>query len=478
MSDWDLSEPVRKDRPFPWYLPSINKMFVTPCSTPADKQRKGVHLKSLPDTGQLSFLLKDSFFYYPNALYSAGVAEWDIGKSKINDKAVLKRDRLNTFMLADSAGYQVSTDALPIDWDKPEKTMEPILRWQEHMADVGMYLDIPSRLRNVETFEKKNKAGEIVKSTSNRFFGDQSGILQRSVDNYEFFASLKPKIKMLKPIQGETIDEVIDWYKAVKHIPCCGYAFASPMTKNYGNLLAAIDYIWRDGGFDEGQDKYLHIFGRGSPSDGVALTALMWALRQFVSPDIRVTFDSSSPVLASGRYGQVLKNATYLPDGNIPSQPMDSFCKQAKDVNRDLPFPYAHSPVLNVIPLKEIFRAKVLSKETGADREMDGLSYSIISSHNIFVLLQTIYTTLNKVLLDYAYLSEQIDDRLAGKRELLDPHVDWDNLGWENPGPLFYELLAQTKAVLNLDTHDKARNWIDKNRGTIFNKAFKTKSES
>lgn len=472
MTQWDLSEPVRKDRPLPWFLPSINKMFCTPLGRSTVEQRKGHAAETIPDPGQLNFLLKDSFFYYPRALYSAGVAELDIKTSTIKDKSILKRDRLNTLIMADSAGYQVATNALEIDWDNPTPTLETILRWQEHMADVGMYLDIPSRIHAIEEFETK-KNGVVVSTTPNRFFGDKDGCLRQSLENYTFFAEQSPQIPMILPIHGDTAEEAIQWYLAVKKFPCCGYAVGAPITENYAVLITLIDYIARDGGFEDGRDEFFHIFGCGSPADGVVLTALQLAIRNHISPNLRITFDASSPIKAGGKHGKVYENAEFLPHRQMAGQSMESFCEKIKGLNREHPYAYAFSPVLDAIKLKDLLRPTRRPKLDGTDREMDGLSYTIIASHNVFVLVQTIYMTIDRVLNDYRNLISQLEAIKGGTRDYLDPYVDWDDVALtKDAAAFFFTLLTSTQIVFSQKSFDRAWQAVDELRARSFDKAL------
>ena len=74
-TNWDLSEPVRKNRNLPWYLPSINRMFVRQMGLTTREMRPGNIPASLPNPEDLNFLLPSSFYYYPCCLYSAGACQ-------------------------------------------------------------------------------------------------------------------------------------------------------------------------------------------------------------------------------------------------------------------------------------------------------------------------------------------------------------------------------------------------------------------
>ena len=106
----------------------------------------------------LNFLNKEqSYFYYPDALYSAGHAQLNTQKSLTEESMIQQRDRKNTFILGDSGGFQIGKGVINFDWQhfwekqgdagyvgKADKTRMAILNWLEFTADYSMVLDIPT----------------------------------------------------------------------------------------------------------------------------------------------------------------------------------------------------------------------------------------------------------------------------------------------------------------------------------------------
>ena len=470
---WDMSEPVRADKHFPWYLPSINEIFSSAISKSALEHRGKEAPNSLPVPGQLNFLLKDSFFYYPRCMYSAGMAEHDLEKSKKVDASVRSRDPLNTFILADSGGYQVITGRLDIDWDDPDNRLEKNLRWQEDMVTVGMYLEIPIHVHKTEYFEKadkkgeyKNKKGEPVSRIPNRFFNDKAQVLAKTEKSFEYFQENKSgKIDFLLPLHGGNAGEAIEWYEQFKRFDHIGYAVGGILAKDYTELISLIDYINRDGGFKDDKGQYFHVFGRGTATPAIAFTVLQAVMNKHCNDRLRVTFDASSPV-SQGGTGKVYNDFQLLPDKYIASHDMKSFYERCKKLDEDEPYPYCESAVLEQMPIKDIFYSGGRS-----NYNMDALAYAIISSHNVFVHVRGLYNSLQRVMVDHRLLVEMLGK--SDGSEVLKPYVSWDRVKkLEDAAAFYYSMLACSDALLAEPEHYLARLAADGYREGLFKGAM------
>ena len=453
ITKWDLSEPVRKDSSLPWYLPSINSMFAKPMGMTTKALRPGNIPKTLPDPEKLNFLLPSSFYYYPACLYSAGVADLDIASSRKTDRSILRRDRSNTFIMADSGGYQVATNKLEIDWKNPESTLERILDWQQHMCNVGMHLEIPVRASRIE---------ESV------FHGRRDACIEQSKQNFEFFEKTKrDDFELIIPIHGDDIAEAINWYEEVKNFDGCGWAVGGQLGEDYATLLLLIHHIHKDGGFSGKRGQYFHLFGKGTGKAGIVASVLQYTMRRMGAENIRVTFDASSPVKMGGRFANVYEEPTFAPAEQIPRQQMNSFSEGIKGLNQSRPYPYAKSAVLDDINVEDILNLLSNSKYG-----MDGLAYSVLASHNVCVAVQTIYGTLHRAHTELQMVSEQLSDQKASGKPMK-PYVSWDDALTNNDvGAWMYTLIAATGEVLAQLRTEEAIIMAQGKWKELFNTAF------
>ncbi|MGB0683713.1 MAG: hypothetical protein ACPGOV_13450 [Magnetovibrionaceae bacterium] len=435
--EWDLSRPVHKDSHLPWYLPSINKMVARPMGRTVREMRPGNNPQSFPDPEKLNFLLKSGFFYYPRCLYSAGVAELDIPTSQTNDRSILSRDKTNTFIMTDSGGYQAAVDTLKIDWKDPEPTLLKILRWQEHMANVGMHLDVP-----IGACRQENS----------HFYQNRNGCLEQSKANFEFFEAHRSKdFPLITPIHGASIAEAINWYEAVKKHPCCGWAVGGHLTQDYGTTLLLLDHIIRDGGFQGERGQFFHIFGKGTGKHGIVATVLQTALRRYANDETIVTFDSSSPIKMGGRFAKVFKEPVFKPNEQIIAQDMDQFCEAIDDLNPKKPYPYCYSPVLEGIAVEDILNPLSKSKYG-----MDGLAYAILAVHNTFIAVQSVYQTIHNALAEFELITQQLQEAKKSEKQI-DPFVSWSDIHSKGDvGAWLYTLIVATNEVFSQANHDAA----------------------
>ena len=365
------------------------------------------------------------------------MAELDISTSQINDRSVLRRDRTNTFIMTDSGGYQAAVDTLEIDWNNPDQTLLKILRWQEHMANVGMHLDVPIGASRQE---------------NSHFYRNRQGCLEQTQANYEFFEAHRRKdFPLITPIHGASIAEAINWYEAVKKHPCCGWAVGGHLTQDYSTMLLLLDHIRRDGGFDGERGQYFHIFGKGTGKHGVVATVLQMVLRRYANETITVTFDSSSPIKMGGRFAKVFKEAVFLPNEQIIAQDVDQFSEAIQGLNPKFPYPYAFSPVLESIAVEDILNPLSKSKYG-----MDGLAYAILAIHNTFIAVQSVYKTIHNAINEFELVTQQLHSaQKTGKA--IEPFVSWDDISSKGDvGAWLYTLITATNDVFSQANHDTA----------------------
>jgi len=362
---------------------------------------------------KLNFLLPDSYFYYPRALYSVGSAELDLEKNRKLDKSVMSRDPLNTWILADCGGYQAKSDELKIDYKYPDDYLEKNLRWQEDIADVGMYLEIPIEIADMEYFEKKSKTGKFKNEKGentarwdNRFYNRKSALLEFTEQCFDFFDKNKSEdFKMCMPIHGRTIDEAIEWYERFKKYDHCGYAFGGALSVDITNLCYLADHIKRDGGFENGRGELLHIFGVGHARAMIAYTVLMTVLRKHCNPDLQLTIDASSPGLQAAKFGQVYNDFSVDPDKYLTSPNTMRFQDAIKNLNPEMHYPYAgNSPVFQNIKVKDFLSDKKSGKP-------DALTSQIVTANNIYMHITSLYFVMERTFRDVEILTNKLNEK-------------------------------------------------------------------
>lgn len=214
----------------------------------------------------------NNFFRISHALTSAGQA--------LNQKEpciITERDRKKTILQADSGGYQIASGRLKIEGDKDRLK---ILRWQERVADIAMTLDVPTG---------------PVRRTSNYFYSSVADCLAATLEHLRFYQkNRKADIVFLNVVQGNTPGECDRWYHAVKSaFTGEGYAFAGPLRHNMFELCRRLFEMLDDGQL--AKINWIHALGTSQLEVGVLLTALQNTLNKHINPNLRISYDTSSP---------------------------------------------------------------------------------------------------------------------------------------------------------------------------------------
>jgi hypothetical protein len=382
------------------FLPSLQIGWVKAVSSSYAELRPDFSPSVLNSTDMLNFLLRDALFYYPWALYSAGIANLDIEKAKETERAihnrVRKRDGGDTLLIVDSGGFQVVTGALEIngksfDWDNPDEGRMKILRWQEEVGDVATVLDIP-------TFATK-------KNTRFKTFKD---CLDQTNDNLRFIRDNRENegVKFINVLQGDTNTDIKKWYEGVKWFPNAnGWAVAGGVKMNLYNLLRTIILLWKDGGLEGEKGEYLHVLGVGKPAVGAVLTIIQKVIRDNINPDTLVTLDASNPHLIAGKFGTVILHYELSNSLKATKPVKKKFEEVLPYLNPNDTIPDAWGPVLKTsgIPAKDIFvqnaNGKFRNIKDDGKRASDTLAYGTMMAHNTFMIADE-FLTNNQILVD------------------------------------------------------------------------------
>lgn len=340
------------------FLPSISSLYVKHVSKKDNTIRNGDIPKGLKSIEDLNIIDPEKgLFWYPWVLYSAGHAQLDLDKSNIQESMIQKRNKNNTFVLADSGGYQLSTGVLKGymgDLDNmnvdTKSLRHKILKWLEHTADFSMVLDIP-------TTSCKNTNSFIYKKYN--YLGDKGMFykcLEYTVKNNAYFIKhrIPQKTKFLNVLQGRDINEQGTgendiWYDVVKHFndknktlqdvkkeynkKISSFNLTQPSNKQIGLFLIEEDDNipfgdrafegWaipgnlkfdfqmmmkrfkkmKEDGFLENTNENLliHFLGISRISAGLLYTTIQQELRQKYNPNIIITYDAASPFVCTAK---------------------------------------------------------------------------------------------------------------------------------------------------------------------------------
>jgi hypothetical protein len=232
----------------------------------------GIENRGRIEKEKLSFTLD---WWTKSAMYNydALMISTFYGLDKWNFREYYKIPRKNFLLVADSGGYQISTQKVQIE---PER----VLKWMEDNVDVGMTLDAPPldmSLKVVGSFENFKRGA------------------RKSKRNYDImYRSWNGKLDLLKVIHGSKPKWIKYWYDQMKDFEFSGLAF-SPKPLTVESVAINLAFAKHVGA------KKVHIF-LGTGADISPLT--IYAKKFFD----RLTFDSSSFSIAGARY-----RSYYLP---------------------------------------------------------------------------------------------------------------------------------------------------------------------
>ncbi len=412
----DLSQAQER---YATYLPAVTRKYIEDVIRPLKRPI------SVTET-DLNFLdPKTTLFYLPNVLYSAGQA--DLASEVEN--AVSKRNRRNTFVLGDSGGFQIISDKLNINGKSgPELNdteRKVILDWLERHCDWAMTIDVPT--------------GALEEPLSG-----YTGFTETVGDTFEhlkyFWHGRSGTTKFLNCLHGRNIAECDIFYEAVRYYRFEGWAFASGYKDSIYLVLHRL-LTMRDLGDLDGK-KRLHFLGRGALERAVILTAIQRALQNTGFPDIKLTFDASTPFTSAAR-GDVYTGYRITPDRGFTIDQAKAPDAEAY-IGSDIPFPW-RSPLGDRIVMGDLCPnqpkvTEIEGSETGKRRTTwDFLSYMLLMNHNLFVQIEALVAANRVFELETADARNFVPPRLLEMRERISEafvREDWQSFIDEHEGLL------------------------------------------
>ncbi len=126
-------------------------------------------------------------------------------------------------------------------------------------------------------------------------------VIQTELNNEQFAKERTPgATKLLNVIQGRNEAESAFWYQRMKRFPFEGWSFAGKHHTQLSMTLRRLVEMRRDGLLST--CPWIHFLGISTLKAGMALSFLQRALRESAyAPDVQISFDSSSPVMAASQ---------------------------------------------------------------------------------------------------------------------------------------------------------------------------------
>ncbi len=400
--------PLQKD--YAVYLPAISSFY----STYVAKQRleKFIPDDRIPkgfDRGieGMNFLNPEQgYFYYKNALYSAGHAQLDITKSMTQESMIQQRDRSKTMILGDSGGYQIGKGVIKFDWlnfEGPEanKTREKILTWLDVTADWSMMLDVPTWACDHIHSPK----------TGLKTFED---CLEKTRFNNEYFIQNRLGVKdggtkLLNVLQGSNWENAEAWYQGVKEYSDVnkygdraaeGWAMGGAnMCKMPITLRRLI--TMRFDGMLEGKD-WMHFLGTAQLDWACYLTSIQRQIRKHVNENFTISFDCASPFIATA-HGLVYTNAQHT--SKRFSVIMDKAPDNKSLAGRhDIPFPFESDFGRRLTVADICHYAPGMLNKIGKEGKTswDSFAYALMMGHNVECHIRAVQRANNLADIEYA----------------------------------------------------------------------------
>lgn len=251
----------------------------------------------------LNFLNKtQSYFYYPQCLYSAGHAYLD---TKFVPKEDMTRNRdPNSFVLGDSGGFQIGKGVWEGDWRDPNcpkahAKRDGVLKWMDAFMDYGMVLDIPA-------WVARSPRGVAATGISSY----QEAVDGTKINNNYWMKNRTGRCKFLNVLQGENHTEAEDWYQQMKNFcdpkiyPSThfnGWAMGGQNMCDIHLVLYRIVMMIRDGLLEKGQHDWMHFLGTSKLEWACLLTDIQRAVRKYHNENFTISFDCASPFLANAK---------------------------------------------------------------------------------------------------------------------------------------------------------------------------------
>jgi hypothetical protein len=211
--------------------------------------------------------------------------------------------------------------------------------------------------------------------------------LNDTLAHLERFAEWNKDIQhpFLNVLQGNNLPQSDQWYAAVKHFPFGGWAFAGYLRKNLHLTIRWLLEMERDGLIGEDR-QWVHFLGVGDIQTAAFLTIIRDGLRARLNdPNIQFSMDTSSPLLAAGKFYEVYTDAVLNRTGfRVSSKKISA--NDPNLVGSAAPFSYPLSPIGQRLTWGDL----IVKGKTHARSRWDTLTSCMMMNHNIYVHMQAL----------------------------------------------------------------------------------------
>lgn len=345
------NDPTPKDQAI--YVPALQPGFTM-------SVHKGQWKRSLPSGVKASDLNildpNNPLLHLSHVLVSAGHS-----MKNTQPCIVSTRDRSKTIVIADSGGYQVASGNLTVQTNQDRLK---ILRWMEDIADLGMTLDVPT--------------GPLISNPQGYAYKSFAACLSDTLIHLNFFQNNRKSstFRLLNVIQGNDEAETDIWYDAVKNYPFEGWAIAGRTRNDFMALCRRVLVLANDKKLEG--NSWIHVLGTSCMEAAVLLTALQRAINRHINPNVRISYDTSSPFRIV-KYG----NCFTLPKFAVSEVTMSS-AKLPGDpalIGSHLRWPWP-SPMGDRMTMGDV----LVASQNANGVALDALGQALINHHNIGAL--------------------------------------------------------------------------------------------
>ena len=371
------------------YLPAVSETFANNLTKPIPNTRP------IPNNFKISDLefwtKKNPYWHHPHFLHSIG--QYKIGT--IPDNAITIRGQTDGILFGDSAGFQIgkgtlkgldtlqagmSADEACSAWRNSYETRLWILGWLETYTNYAMTIDMPLWVTRPEG---KDSPFHLC---------SHEQLTQLTVENLQFIDSHRQnRTKWLNVVQIEDCESTKKWWKAVKWFPCSGYAIGGRALKSYDltAILSTLLMMCDDHAFNA-ERSWIHMLGMSTTRSAIIFTAIQKALRIKATPDLRISYDSASPLLLAGKYEKYVT----LPEFGIDVEQWTIkavACPQSRSYvgSSDLlPF---KSPLADTLTLGHLN----VNSDMYARNNFDWVTHLMLVHHNVWVYLESMQRANN-----------------------------------------------------------------------------------
>ncbi len=370
------------------YLPSIQPPFVKSIHNKWQDSRQSIPYGSFKSMEEFNWYTNftSARFNHNSALYSAGHATLDIAKAKKIESMLDRRPRSETFLLADSGGYQVGVEKW--SYADIDKLLPEVVNWQMEFADVGVILDLPSW----GTINGKEIDGEFALRETNKNLKKTAQIVSESGKDFPF----------INVLQGNSIEACKKWFDETRWFNDEGYGvgwcFPGMLACNFHAALTMLLYMWDQKHYP----RYIHFLGLGTVGAG----GLMYTLRRTIArayasmgiakdsrqeAAITITMDSSSEFISTGRYGNIYVRPKLSDPKKASLSPYTvettDFQSEVDFIKHDQFYPNVEGPVLGSpkgVKFGDLINPH-MPEGSKSSYNMDEISYNILWAHNVWV---------------------------------------------------------------------------------------------